>query len=280
MLLQATNALRIGLLNALSVDKFVPKMELVEKAGDVFLEFAHRIARNATGGALYTPRMLGHLELNERLRYGSWDFLAYFLPRDPTVVFAGAHAGAVLKTVYDTWPESTIYGFEADPYLFPFLKANVENLPRVNVTHAALHSSDGQSIKLQTRDGIGSQSTLYELTELFNSTWPTIDWGTKRSVRTVALSPWARRHGVERVDFIYLDVECAEMDVLRGAREFLRNVSVLHLEVSTVPLCEGTALWPDVERYIRFWGFRPLILPARPWDVHLDISAIRVQGKN
>mgnify|MGYP001169685540 CR=1 FL=1 len=44
---------------------------------------------------------------------------------------------------------------------------------------------------------------------------------------------------LDRVDFIYLDVECAEFDVLHGAIPLLLNVSVLHLEVTTERLCEG-----------------------------------------
>ena len=41
--------------------------------------------------------------------------------------------------------------------------------------------------------------------------------GIEANVRATTLLHWARRTRVSLIDFVYLDVECAELDALRGA---------------------------------------------------------------
>merc|ERR1712216_926199 len=121
----------------------------------------------------------------------------------------------------------------------------------------------------------GSQSTVYTPTAKFAEQWPAIDWGVKANVRATTLLHWARRTRVSLIDFVYLDVECAELDALRGAGGLLRNASMLYLEISTEQFCNGGPLWPDIERFVTAWGSKHLVLPPRPWTVRFDAIFVR-----
>lgn len=279
LLMLAANALSVGL-HHITLDSTEISPRQLEKAVDHLIKLAHTAASNITTTSNpYTPRLFGLLRHQEMRRIRSFEFIARFLPARPTVVFAGAHNGIELRKVLQTWPEGDVHAFEPDPFIFPALHEDFSGAG-CRANHAALHARDGQILSLRTRNGLGSQSTLFEPTEGdYQTTWPSIyeslHQGTRRDVMTLALAPYFRRVGVKSVHFIYLDVECSELNALRGAREMLRNVSVLHLEVQNVELCKGGALWPEVLHFLRARGFRPLILPPRPWDVQMDVVLVR-----
>lgn len=78
---------------------------------------------------------------------------------------------------------------------------------------------------------------------------------------------------VEQFDGIKLDVQGAELDVLRGAEAKLAQATLIHCEVEFVELYEGQPLYGDIAAYLRAHGFllhnlRPpsqrMIYPAAP----------------
>jgi hypothetical protein len=80
---------------------------------------------------------------------------------------------------------------------------------------------------------------------------PTLDDAAARpeaavAVATLTLDGYCARHGVERVDFLKIDVEGAELDVLLGAQALLkdRRVGIVQFEVSR-PQVESFGHTPD-----------------------------------
>lgn len=62
----------------------------------------------------------------------------------------------------------------------------------------------------------------------------------------------------EPVDLLKLDVQGAEMMVLRGAERSLPRVRMVFVEVSFRPIYEGSAVFADVYAFLRERGFRML----------------------
>ena len=56
-------------------------------------------------------------------------------------------------------------------------------------------------------------------------------------------------------DYIHMDVQGAELKVLRGAGELLTDVKAIWLEIAEVPLYQGQPLRTDVEAFMREQGF-------------------------
>lgn len=72
-------------------------------------------------------------------------------------------------------------------------------------------------------------------------------------VETVRLDDIA---AVADTDFLKIDVQGAEADVLDGAPELLKNAVVVQAEVCFVALYRGQALFADVDRRLRRAGFQ------------------------
>lgn len=60
---------------------------------------------------------------------------------------------------------------------------------------------------------------------------------------------------VERIDYLKIDVQGAELDVLRGSERKLADTLVIHLEVEFVPMYKGQPLFGEVDAHLRARGF-------------------------
>ncbi len=74
-----------------------------------------------------------------------------------------------------------------------------------------------------------------------------------RAVQTVRLDDVPETQGM---DYLKMDIQGAELLVLKNATERLKNAVMLHIEVLFVPLYEEQPLFRDVEAHLNGLGFR------------------------
>ncbi len=72
---------------------------------------------------------------------------------------------------------------------------------------------------------------------------------------TTTLDKWAETNKTACIDFIKLDVQGAELDILRGGANSLQQVLGIEAEVEFVPMYEGQPLFADVDGFVRGQGF-------------------------
>lgn len=77
----------------------------------------------------------------------------------------------------------------------------------------------------------------------------------EQRVSATTLDDWSRADGAGRVDFIKLDTQGSELDILRGAERVLDSVWGLEIEVEFSPLYQGQPLFTDVDTFLRARGF-------------------------
>jgi FkbM family methyltransferase len=98
-----------------------------------------------------------------------------------------------------------------------------------------------------------SSSMLEPLEHLRHWPWVTFDRETVRARRLDAL---AVEEGIDRVDVVHLDVQGAELAVLRGMGGLLDGVTAIWLEVSNAEMYRGQPLRAEVEAFMSEHGFR------------------------
>jgi hypothetical protein len=97
-------------------------------------------------------------------------------------------------------------------------------------------------------------------------------------IETQTLAAWAQRSGVDRLDVLKLDVQGAELAVMRGAGGLLDDVRALDLEVEFNPIYRGQPLFGDIDAFLRarsfvLWRLGELThcrLPESTGGAHVD----------
>ena len=162
-----------------------------------------------------------------------------------TVLDIGAHQGLyTLLASRRVGPSGRVFSFEPSPRERRALGLNL-----------TMNSCDNVAIQAVA---LGSEETTADLyvVDKFNTGYnslrpPNVPEPTSTvAVRVRTLDNWLAEEKIDRVDFIKLDVEGAELSVLKGARELLaRTRAVLLIEIAQV----RTAGWGyDAMEIVRF----------------------------
>ena len=101
-------------------------------------------------------------------------------------------------------------------------------------------------------------TSLYEPDERFADLYHALDvmrLSSTTTVRTVSLDTFMRENKLANFDFIKMDVQGAELDVLQGGSAALATVLAVVCEVEFVPLYKNQPLFGDVDAHMRGKGF-------------------------
>lgn len=158
--------------------------------------------------------------------------LPRLIQKDMNCVDIGCHLGAVLSRICRYAPKGKHIAFEPTPYKAAWLR---QKYPSVTLHELALSDSPGQA-----------EFHIYEGKSGFNSLRPnrwmeTQPQGVK--VECVRFDDLMAKS--ERIGFIKLDVEGAELAVLRGAKEILRRDKPSMLFESTLGGLDAFDLTPQ-----------------------------------
>ncbi len=163
------------------------------------------------------------------------------------VIFdVGANVGETVRWFRRAFPEARIIAFEPIQATFSQLQANVGRLPRVTALNVALGAEPGEAVvHLQAR-------------ARGNSLNPAVNQPTSEGraevvqVETVANS--ARKLGISRIDFLKIDTEGYELQVLAGAKDFLPTTTFIYAEIDFEIAGRHTNFFALYE-FLRSYGF-------------------------
>ncbi|MEJ0005149.1 MAG: FkbM family methyltransferase [Steroidobacteraceae bacterium] len=151
----------------------------------------------------------------------------------------GAYHGTWSRMCKDIWPNLRICMFEAQPEKAPGLQALTRSLSGLELRMALLSDLPDQEVAFHLAES-GSSS----LTMLSNPDAPTT------RLRTQTLSQLVKGTEFERPDFIKVDVQGAELQVLDGGQDVLAAAQVVMLEVSVIEEYVQGPLFADVIAYM------------------------------
>lgn len=170
-----------------------------------------------------------------------------------TLVDVGARWGAV-SVWHEFGDKGRLICFEADAEECDRLNS----LSEQNTLYVPVALADhDRGVTVIITDGIGC-SSIYPPKRVLYEQYP--GCGIMRPVRTIAcpsitLDKYCGQNNIANVDAIKLDTQGSELDILRGATEILKTVSLIDIEVEFNELYDGQPLFCDVDRFLRDHGF-------------------------
>lgn len=196
------------------------------------------------------------------------DIVSLLAKRNPTIFEIGCNDGADTLEFVKRFPEARIFAFEPDPRAIlrfkDFLGAHVD---RVNLVEVALSDREGFVEFFESNSELGETGHGWDKSgsirppKFHLKAFPWVNFTNSIQVPTTTLDSFCKSLNIDHIDFIWMDVQGAEHDVIKGASRTLQSVDYLYTEYSNKELYEGQLsldellkLLPDFKVISRFPG--------------------------
>jgi FkbM family methyltransferase len=218
-------------------------------------------------------RILSRLRKDAKRGIVPKGYIKRFLPSDPVIVEAGAHIGVDTVELAREWPKAKIYAFEPVPAVYDQLVSKTRDLANVTPLKLALGDKNGSSeIYVSGGQSDGSSSLLVPKEHL--KVHPDDTFDDKISIEVITLDSWRKASGLQKIDFLWLDLQGLELAVLKCGPDTLKNVHVIYTEVSLIENYAEGALYPELRSWLEGNGFR-VQLEAIAWKDGGNVLFVR-----
>ncbi len=152
-----------------------------------------------------------------------------------------------------SFPGSRLTGLEIDPHVCADL--NRKAAPGVHYYPCALGGREEKRHLYETAHPMCT--SLYppdeRYADLFNNL-EVMRLKSTREIATVSLDRFALDHDLGAIDMLKIDIQGAELEVMRGGSVVMRDLVFVICEVEFVPLYQGQPLFGDIDAYVRGQG--------------------------
>lgn len=169
------------------------------------------------------------------------------LPRETLSVFfdVGAHFGESIDSIKANFPQALIYSFEPNPASYVTLQHNAEGKAK------ALNIGLGAANGVLRFDNRSSHTTMQRVAaDQSNTLLPAVEIKTLTSA--------CAELGVSRIDYLKIDTEGHDLEVLRGAAGLLSNASIGIIETECGANCDNAhhiSLF-EIQSFLEGYGYR------------------------
>jgi FkbM family methyltransferase len=180
-----------------------------------------------------------------------------------SVIHVGAHTGQEAET-YARLGIGTVTWIEANPDVIPRLREHVEPFGH-GVVCAVVSDRRGERVDFQVTNNEQSSSLLAFGTHRYEH--PEITVTGTLQLTTTTLDDLHDEGQIPEARLLMMDVQGAELLVLKGAQRLLKQVECIYAEVNERPLYDGAVLLPELDAFLSERGFKRVetVLTAYGW---------------
>lgn len=187
------------------------------------------------------------------------------------IVEIGSHYGEDSLRLAETFSDSKIYCFEPDPRNTSVHRKYVDH-PRILLNECALSSTEGSKPFYQSYQKNPSSSVPekyswispsdYYILDLHNSGSSSLKSGYPHTLKepidvsTIRFDSWCISNQISNIDFAWIDVQGAELDVIEGMGDKVRNINYIWIEYGQMEYT-GALSKSDTLSLLNSKGFSP-----------------------
>jgi FkbM family methyltransferase len=164
-----------------------------------------------------------------------------------TFIDIGAHKGTVSKTIISLSPEVKIYAFEPIESFATEIKKSLAN---VEVINAAVGEKEG-TVTFHKTDYTPA-SSVRPFTKNFDNKFAVSE---DIQAKVVTLDNYFSDKKLQHPVVLKIDVQGYEREVLNGAKIFLKQVDIIHIESNLIEVYSGQALFGELHQMLTSAGF-------------------------
>ncbi len=172
------------------------------------------------------------------------DILSHFIQKDSIVVDVGAYIGTHSRAFSElVGSGGNVYAFEPNGFIYPFLVKNTKNIQHKNITiYPFALGAAGEKRKLINGKNVQWNFGAVRLEPMEKE-------GDELDIDVKMLDDM----NIDRVDFIKIDVEGMELEVLDGAEKTIeQSKPIIFQEVNSLEASHAILGWAHLRRYSIF----------------------------
>jgi FkbM family methyltransferase len=184
----------------------------------------------------------------------SKDYIKRFLPKNPIILEAGANKGRDTIKMVKVLNPLRLYAFEPVDYLYKELVENTKDFKDIVYTfNIALSDRSGLSDFYISSGASLAVSSLLKPFQYIKDR-PNVKFDLTK-ILTITIDEWALKYGISAIDFLWLDMQGAELLALNGAKSIIDSVKAIFIEASLNERFLGNALVDDVKKFMNLKDF-------------------------
>lgn len=173
-----------------------------------------------------------------------------------TIFDVGSSDGGYAKKIRQVFPNAMIYSFEAIPESYQKLLLNFKHDNKLKAFNVCLNNYNG-TCEFNISEYSGSSSIL-KMNDMHKKAYP---YTAKHKIAVVECKTLdtlvAEKSLVpEETILLKLDVQGAEWNILEGAKELIKKVKIVFMEVSFHTLYDNSILFTDIIIKMNSLGFK------------------------
>lgn len=190
----------------------------------------------------------------------------------------GAHKGETIKLFNDNFEIKNFYSFEASPLTFEVLKNNTNKFKKkyhntqIFIKNLALgsekkkivikHLIESSSSTIRT---INTQSKYFKKKFFFLKKSKHNDLFNELKVDQILLDEFVLENNINNIDFIKIDTEGYELEVLLGAKRILNLTKLLLFEHHYDDMIEKNYFFSDIHHFLTNNNFKKIYKSKMPF---------------
>lgn len=165
--------------------------------------------------------------------YSKMEQLVDALPAglDGVAIDGGANNGLFSFVLRNRFPDVPLFAFEPSPVLLPYLKKNLPEGPVTHIRTEALSEKSGEITFFFSKDADQIGSLHKESVEAFEKNASSI---AAHQVAAIDLDSFILAENIRKISILKLDVQGAELPILKGAEKALQITDILLVEVMLI----------------------------------------------
>lgn len=176
------------------------------------------------------------------------------------ILHVGANVGEEAEA-YDKAGVNKVIWIEANPDLIPILKETASKYGH-DVIQACVGDVNNEAVTFHISNNAGQSSSYLDL-GTHKIQHPDVHYVKDIIMSTIRLDTLFAPPANIISDFLNLDIQGAELRALRGMGDMLKQFRFIYSEVNRKEVYKGCALLPEMDAYLRGFGFRRVAIA--PW---------------
>ena len=157
--------------------------------------------------------------------------------KNPTIFEIGCADGGDTLDFFNLFKEPNVYCFEPEPKNIKILNERFKDTPNFHLFEGVVSDKDGEVLFYRSRNEGAPDALCYsgsiKSPKEHLIEWPYIKFDNNMSAVSTTLDFFCEMNNIEKIDFIWMDVQGAEDNVFLGAKNMLKqNIKYIYTEYS------------------------------------------------